>query len=147
MFVYDCQIRVRYGETDQMGYLYYGNYALYFEVARAEAMRSFGITYKYMEEEIGVMLPVMTMNTRYLRPAKYDELLTVRTIIKEQPTDFMRFHYEVYGENKKLGVSSEVKLAFINRKTMRRCVCPDYLLDHLKPYFIKKEEGGLLVEP
>ena len=82
MYQHQTQIRVRYGETDQMGYLYYGNYALYYEVGRTDAIRQLGLTYKWMEQN-GVALPVAECNLQYLRPAFYDELLTVNTIIKE----------------------------------------------------------------
>ena len=83
MFVHEQKIRVRYAETDQMGYVYYGNYAAYYEVARTEMLRQTGFSYKELEE-LGVMMPVLEMNIKYIQPAKYDELLTIKVIIKEK---------------------------------------------------------------
>ena len=135
MYTHEHAIRVRYGETDQMSYLYYGNYALYFEVARAEAMRNLGITYKYQEEVLRVMMPVMTLNTRFLRPARYDDLLTVRSTVRQLPSDFMRFHHEVFNEQGKLIAGGEVKLAFVNADTGKRASAPEYLLEQLRAFF------------
>jgi acyl-CoA thioester hydrolase len=135
MFRHESQIRVRYGETDQMGYLYYGHYAMYFEAARGEAIRSLGITYKEQEEVIGVMMPIMSLNCRYVRPLRYDELCTVRCEVRELPTDFMRFHHEIITESGKLACGADVKIAFVNKHTGKRCLAPDYLLDKVKPFF------------
>ncbi|MEP0711678.1 MAG: thioesterase family protein, partial [Algoriphagus sp.] len=101
MYIAKTQIRVRYAETDQMSYVYYGNYAMYFEVARVEAMRSIGFSYKEMEDE-GVMMPVLESHFRYLRPGKYDELLTIKTSIPTLPGAKIRFEYEVYNEAEEL---------------------------------------------
>jgi acyl-CoA thioester hydrolase len=135
MYIHETDIRVRYGETDQMGYLYYGNYALYYEVGRAEAMRALGITYREQEAEIGVMMPVMYLQSRYLRPAKYDELVRVRSEVRQLPTDQMRFFHEIRNEEGKLLNAGEVKLAFVDRQTGKRCQAPDYLLDKLAPFW------------
>src|ERR1041384_2936714 len=98
MFTATIQIRVRYGETDQMGYMYYGNYALYYEVGRVEALRTLGVSYKEMEEQ-GIMLPVAELHTKYLRPALYDDLVTVKTTLKELPAHHkIQFHSELYNE-------------------------------------------------
>ena len=90
MYTHDFQKRVRYGETDQMGYLYYGNYAQYYEIGRVEMLRSLGLTYKAMEEELGVMMPVLSLQMRYVRPAYYDELLTIRTALRRIPDQFIK---------------------------------------------------------
>jgi acyl-CoA thioester hydrolase len=135
MYRHETKVRVRYGETDQMGYLYYGNYGLYFEVARAEAMRELGITYKIQEEELGIMMPVMTLNCRFLRPAKYDNLVTVRSEVRKLPTDFMRFYHEVFNEEGKLLTAGEVKLAFVDKNTGKRSHAPEYLLNVIGKYF------------
>lgn len=135
MYRHESHIRVRYGETDQMGYLYYGNYALYYEVARAEAMRALGITYQEQESVIGVMMPVMYMQSRFLRPARYDELVTVRSEVRKLPTDGMRFFHEVWNEKGKLLNAGEVNLAFVMVETGKRCGAPDYLLEKLRPFF------------
>jgi acyl-CoA thioester hydrolase len=98
MFTSTTQIRVRYGETDQMGFLYYGNYALYYEVGRAEAIRSLGFTYRQLEE-LGIMMPVVELNAQYFRQALYDDLVTVKTILKELPEGpKIQFHSELYNE-------------------------------------------------
>src|SRR6056300_1254587 len=97
MYEFDYKIRVRYGETDQMGYVYYGNYALYYEVGRVEAIRSLGYTYRQMEEE-GVLMPVKKMESSYLRPVFYDELLTVKTSIQNLPDRVIVFRAEIYNE-------------------------------------------------
>ena len=96
MYSATTHIRVRYGETDQMGYLYYGYYALYYEVGRAESIRELGFTYRQLEE-MGIMMPVIELNSQYFRPALYDDLITVKTILKELPDGpKIRFHSELY---------------------------------------------------
>jgi acyl-CoA thioester hydrolase len=135
MYQYDTQIRVRYGETDQMGYLYYGNYAQYYEVGRAEAIRALGISYKMLEETHGILMPVMSLEMRFVRPALYDELLTVRTILREMPVDTIVFHMEIYNERKKLVNGGRVKLCFVEAKTNKTIVTPPYLSAKLKTFF------------
>jgi acyl-CoA thioester hydrolase len=134
MFVAETQIRVRYAETDQMGYVYYGNYAMYFEVARVEAMRSSGYSYKEMEDE-GVMMPVLESNIRYLKPGKYDELLTVRTKIPEIPSVRIRFEYEVFNEQSELITEGWTTLTFLKKENHRPTRPPQNLLALLKQYF------------
>ena len=136
MFTYDTQIRVRYGETDQMGYLYYGHYAQYFEVGRAETIRSLGISYKEMETDLGIMMPVMSLQMRYVRPALYDELLTIRTTLRQLPESTMTFHHEIFNEKKKLVNGGSVKLCFVDMKLGKTVAPPQYLLDKLAPYFL-----------
>ncbi|MGK0317593.1 MAG: acyl-CoA thioester hydrolase [Saprospiraceae bacterium] len=135
MFIHEHQKRIRYGETDQMGYLYYGNYALLFEIGRVEAIREMGTTYKYMEEEMGVMMPVIFMECRYLAPAKYDELITIRTILKELPTKIIEFHHEILNESGKLIHRGVVKLFFIDMKTNKRVSTPSFLTNKIKHLF------------
>lgn len=135
MFFHNTQIRVRYGETDQMGYLYYGNYAEYYEVGRVEALRTLGITYRDMETKYQVMMPVMSLEMRFVRPALYDELLTVRTTIKEYPLSNIVFEMEIFNEHNKLVNGGRVKLCFIDANTRRRIDTPAILLESLKPYF------------
>lgn len=134
MFQAETQIRVRYAETDQMGYVYYGNYAMYFEVARVEALRSIEFSYKKMEEE-GVMMPVLEQTTKYLRPGKYDELLTIKTSIKEMPGIRIAFEYEVFNEGEGLITIGKTILTFLKKDTHKPSRPPQYLLDLLKPYF------------
>ncbi len=135
MIQHETKIRVRYGETDQMGYLYYGNYAQYYEVGRAELIRSVGITYKKMEEEHGIMMPVTSMNIRYIRPALYDELLTIKTSLRHLPEQFITFHYEIYNEKGKLVNGATVRLCFMDITTKKRVSTPEYLQKELSSFF------------
>lgn len=135
MYTHDCQKRVRYGETDQMGYLYYGNYAQYYEIGRVEMMRALGFSYKEMEEQLGVMMPVMTMEIRYLRPIFYDELVTIKTTLKELPGREISFWVEIFNEAGKLANGGKVKLCFVDIKSKKRVPAPEHLLEKLHPYF------------
>jgi acyl-CoA thioester hydrolase len=135
MYSFDTQVRVRYGETDQMKYLYYGNYALYYEVGRVELMRSLGVTYRKLEEEHRVMMPVVALQQRFVRPAFYDDLLTIRTTIRELPASFITFHCEIFNEQKKLLNGGSVRLCFVDMETNKTIETPDFLLNQLKPYF------------
>lgn len=137
MYVHDCHKRIRYGETDQMGYLYYGNYALLYEIGRSEAIRDLGTSYHYMESELKVMMPVIHMQSRYLRPLKYDTHARIRTILKELPSKMIHFHHEIYDDADQLCHRGEVKLFFIDMNTQNRVDTPAYLLDLLSPYFEK----------
>jgi acyl-CoA thioester hydrolase len=134
MFVSSTQIRVRYGETDQMGFVYYGNYPLYFEVARAEAMRQIGMTYKQMEE-MGVFMPISKMEIKYFRPGRYDDLLTIKTIIKQVPSSRMIFDYEVYNDEGTLLCWGNTELAFISSQTNRPVRAPDWFLVKMEKVF------------
>lgn len=135
MFNSETTIRVRYSETDQMNVVYHGNYAQYFEVARAEAIREMGITYKEMEE-MGIVMPIVELHTKFLRPAKYDDLLTIKTQLRELPTNHrVEFHHEVYNEEGKLLTIGRVVLYFLDAKTMARSAMPAALAAHLLPYF------------
>ncbi len=129
------QVRVRYAETDQMNVVYYGNYAQYFEVGRVESIRQLSYTYKDMETS-GVIMPVVELNVRYLRPATYDDLLTIKTHIRELPTDHrIEFHQEVFNEQGKLLTSGKVLLYFLDLATRRKTNMPDILREKLAPYF------------
>lgn len=135
MFESSTQIRVRYSETDQMNVVYHGNYAQYFEVARAEAIREMGITYKEMEE-MGIVMPIVELHTKFLRPAVYDDLLTIKTQLRELPKDHrIEFHHEVYNESDKLLTIGRIVLYFLDAKTMARTVMPEALKKHLNPFF------------
>lgn len=134
MFTAENTVRVRYAETDQMGYVYYGNYAMYYEVGRVEALRQAGFSYRQMEEK-GIIMPVLEIHSRYLKPGKYDELLTIRTMIREMPGIRIRFHYEVINEQGELINEGETTLVFLNKNSHRPCRPPEFLLELLKPYF------------
>ncbi|WP_160068973.1 acyl-CoA thioesterase [Sphingobacterium bovisgrunnientis] len=134
MFVHEEKIRVRYAETDQMGYVYYGNYAAYYEVARTEMLRKTGFSYKELEE-MGVMMPVLEMNIKYSQPAKYDELLTIKVIIKEKPSVRIKFEYEVYDEAGTLLNIGNTQLVFVDMARNRPCKAPDVFMQKMEPYF------------
>jgi acyl-CoA thioester hydrolase len=136
MFTTETRIRVRYAETDQMGVVYHSNYFLYFEVARAESIRELGFTYADMEK-IGVIMPVIEVQCRYLRPALYDDLLTVKVILRELPVHHkIEFHHEVFNEKHEMLASGKIILYFMESKTMKRTTMPEPLLQKLQPYFI-----------
>lgn len=129
------QIRVRYGETDQMGYLYYGNYALYYEVGRTNLIRELGLTYRELEAQ-GVIMPVAELRSKYLRPALYDDLVTVKTILKELPVDHkITFHSELYNEEGALLNIGATTLVFLELPDKQRMNMPAILRDKLSPYF------------
>ncbi|MBC7554380.1 MAG: acyl-CoA thioesterase [Taibaiella sp.] len=135
MFTATTHIRVRYGETDQMGYLYYGNYALYYEVGRAEAIRQLGFTYRQLEE-MGIMMPVAELNVQYYRPALYDELITVKTILKELPqSSKIQFHTELYNEEGVFLNKGVTTLVFFDPVEKKKVEMPPELFDRLKPFF------------
>lgn len=135
MFIAETNIRVRYAETDQMDVVYYGNYAQYFEVGRVEAIRQLGYSYKDMENS-GVMMPVVELQCKYLRPAHYDDLLTVKTILRELPEGHrIEFHQEVYNEQGKLLTAGKVVLYFLDMKTRTRTTMPVPLRNALVPFF------------
>ncbi len=124
----EIQIRVRYGETDQMGVVYHGNYALYLEMGRIEWLRKMGISYKNMEEN-GIMLPVISMTLNYKRPAHYDDLINVKTQLKSRPSARIEFEYEITNEQGEILTTATVVLVFIDMKTNRPIRAPQYILD------------------
>ena len=135
LFTHETHRRVRYSETDKMGYLYYGNYSAYYEVARAEMLRSQGLTYAQMEEEWAVMMPVMSLRMRYVRPAHYDDMLLMRTTLRRLPERTITFHTDIYNEAGKLVNGGEVKLCFVDWNTKETVAVPPRLLAKLLPYF------------
>lgn len=140
MFIATTQIRVRYGETDQMGYLYYGNYALYYEVGRAEAIRQLGFTYRELEE-MGIMMPVVELNSQYFRPALYDDLITVKTVLKElSEGSKIQFHSELYNEAAMLLNKGVTTLVFYDPKEKKKTNMPAELYSRLAPFFNKSHE-------
>ncbi len=135
MYESTTQMRVRYAETDQMNIVYYGNYAQYFEVGRVESIRQLGFTYKDMEAR-GVIMPVVELHIRYLRPATYDDLLTVKTQIRELPHDHrIEFFQEVYNEEGKMLTSGKVQLYFLDAATRRKTNIPEELREKLSAFF------------
>ena len=128
-------IRVRYSETDQMGIVYYGNYAQYFEIGRVETLRQIGISYADIENNIGVFMPVMSMEVKYIRPIRYDERITIETQILALPEDVIRFRSYIYNDKKELLNTGMVKLCFLEKETNKRIKTPQIIIDRLKPYF------------
>ncbi|HNS11564.1 MAG TPA: thioesterase family protein [Bacteroidia bacterium] len=134
MFISEVQIRVRYAETDQMGYVYYGNYAAFFEVGRVEALRALGFSYRKLENA-GYMLPVMNYNIDYLKPAHYDDLLTIKTSIPLIPSARIHFEYETYNEQEVLINKASTTLVFIDRASNKPCKPPQDFLQAISKYF------------
>lgn len=135
MFTSEVRIRVRYGETDRMGYVYYGNYAEYFEVGRVEALRDLGLSYRDMEDS-GILLPVSDYSVKYLKPAYYDELLTIRTSIPEIPSSArLKFLYETYNESGTKLNFGETTLVFVKKDTGRPTAAPESFVEKIRKYF------------
>jgi len=135
MLTFDFKKRVRYAETDKMGYLYYGNYAKYYEIGRVETMRSVGMLYKELEDTHNIMLPVLSLQSRYLAPAYYDELLTIRSIIKTLPDKMIVFNHEIYNEKEECINTGEVKLFFVNMETGKRISLPAKFQEQFQLHF------------
>jgi acyl-CoA thioester hydrolase len=135
MFSSETKIRVRYAETDQMGVVYHSNFFLYYEVSRAESIRQLGFTYADMEK-MGVIMPVVEVQSKFLQPALYDDLLTIKAILKEMPAHHkVEFHHEVYNEKNELLATGKIILYFMEAKTMKRTSMPEQLFKKLQPYF------------
>ncbi len=140
MFIYDVTgIRVRYADTDQMGYVYYGNYARYYEIGRVEALRALGFHYKEMEDS-GIMMPVYDLHCKFHQPARYDDLLTIRVKILRPPTVRVCFEYEIRNQEQLLLNTGSTTLVFQNIKTGKLCPCPEDLSDKLRPFFSEHNE-------
>ena len=130
---FQFKVRVRYAETDQMGVVYHGNYAQYFEMGRVEWLRNLGVSYKWMEEN-GIMLPVVSLTMNYKKPARYDDELTVKTILKSQTGVKIEFDYEIYNESQELLTTGNSILVFVDMKTGKPTFPPDYVNDKLKDF-------------
>ena len=134
MFSSRISLRVRYAETDRMGYVYYGNYAQYFEVARVECLRSLGFTYKKIEDD-GITLPVFHYEVKFFKPAYYDDELTIVTKVRELPLARIIFDYETFNSKNELLNRASTTLVFIDSKKARPCKAPNELVEMLKKYF------------
>ena len=136
MFTTKTQIRVHYALTDQMGMVYHGNYAQFYEIGRTESIRELGYTYKDIEA-MGIIMPVVDIHSRFLRPAKYDDLLTVKTDLREMPLHHkIVFHSEIYNEASELLNTGTVTLYFMQADGMKRVEMPHQLKERLEKYFI-----------
>ncbi len=135
MYTHSTQIRIHYALTDQMGVVYYGNYAQFYEIGRTEAIRQLGLTYKDIEV-LGIIMPVVETNSSFLRPAKYDDIITVKTILQSLPTNYsITFYTEIYSQANKLLNKGSTTLYFIDAVTMKRANIPAALFNGLKEYF------------
>lgn len=144
MFEETIQLRVRYHDCDPLGIVYHGHYAKFFEIGRTEAMRKHDFSYKKLEE-LGFAMPVVEMNIKYFRPARYDELMDIKTIIRDWPEKKIIFSSEIYNQDEQLLTSSETTFVYVKKDSLRRCHIPEIVLDHLRPFFadefkILKEE-------
>jgi acyl-CoA thioester hydrolase len=126
----EISFRVRYGETDQMGIVYHGNYPQYLEMGRVEWLRALGISYKSMEEN-GILLPVISLQINFKKSAVYDDLITVKTILKKTPMVRIEFDYVIYRNSNEILATANTVLAFMNKDTNRPLRCPDYILEKL----------------
>ena len=134
MFVHSTKIRVRYADTDQMGYMYYGKYAEFYEVGRVEMLRSLGLTYKAMEDS-GIIMPVTELKCKYIKPAFYDEEITVKVILENMPSVRIHFRYELSNEKYELINLGETTLVFISQENKRPCLAPEDFLTKLNVHF------------
>jgi len=137
MYAAETQVRVRYSETDQMQYVYYGNYATYYEVGRVEVLRQLGITYKSLEDS-GVMMPVLETHSYFHKPAKYDDLLTIKIRIPQLPLVKIKFEYEIFHEDGTKLHSGDTTLAFIEMKSGKPIRAPETMIKLLAPFYNAK---------
>ena len=134
MFTSKTTVRVRYSETDKMGVVYHGNYAQYLEIGRTDALRQIGLTYKSFEDN-GIMMPVLSLNCKYLKSAYYDDELTIVTMLKEIPKVRIHFYFEIYNQQNELITKAEVELVNMDMKTNKLTMAPTVLIEALKPFF------------
>lgn len=134
MYTFETRVRVRYAETDQMGYVYYGNYATYYEVGRVELFRSLGFSYKALEDS-GIMLPVIELQSKFLKPAKYDEEITVKASLNEKPSVKIRFDYELFNQRGELLNTGSTTLVFVDKQRNKPCAAPAEFLARLQGHF------------
>jgi acyl-CoA thioester hydrolase len=134
MYQFETNIRVRYADTDQMGYVYYGNYARFYEIARVEGLRNLGLTYKELES-MGVMMPVFENNSKYIAPALYDENLTIKTTIEKKPLVRIKFDYEIRNEQNIIIHTGNTLLVFVDMHSGKPCKMPEIMENILAPYF------------
>ena len=127
----EIEIRIRYGETDQMGVVYHGNYTQYLEMGRIEWLRKLGVSYKKMEQE-GIMLPVLSLNLNFKKSARYDDVIKVKTQLKKIPSVRIEFDYEITNHKEEILTTANTVLVFVNMKTNKPMKCPQYLLDKLQ---------------
>ena len=135
MILFEFQKRVRYNETDQMGYMYHGNYAQYYETGRVEWLRAMGLNYRDFEEHHGIFMPVVSLQMRFVRPARYDELLTIQTTLRELPEKFITFHVKILNKERQLVNGGSVRLCFFDRDRQQTISAPDFLVEQIRKEF------------
>lgn len=135
MYTFDSTARVSYKDTDRMGYSYYGNYPTYYEIGRTELFRSLGMPYKFFEDN-GIMMPVLSMNVKYIKPAYYDDVLTIKTFLKELPSARIKFDYEIYNADGQLINIGDTVLVFVDGTTKKPMRAPEILIKEIEKYFI-----------
>ncbi len=131
MIEHITKVRVRYAETDKMGFVYYGNYPTYYEIGRTELLRSLGSTYRKLEEE-GVLMPVINLQIQYKKPAQYDDFITIKTVVKDFTPARITFTYTLFNEMDELLNTGETTLIFMNPSTMKPIRAPQWFLKLLK---------------
>lgn len=134
MYVHETKIRVRYSETDQMGYVYNGNYAQYYEVGRVEMLRSLGMSYQSMESA-GVMMPLLELKCKFIKPAFYDQEITIKTIVKALPGVRIYFEYELFNEAEELINIGHTTLVFFDMEKKKPCAPPENFMSRIAHYF------------
>lgn len=134
MYSFSTKTRVRYSETDQMGYVYYGNYASFYEIGRVELFRSLGTSYRELEES-GIMMPVYELKSKFHKPAKYDDEIIIKSIINTIPELRIQFLYQIFNQNNELINSGETTLVFVDMKTNQLCKIPSQLSVPLLKHF------------
>ena len=137
MISHDCKIRVWYKHTDQMGICHHSNDVCYDEAARSGVLRALGMSFAEVEKR-GIMMPILEVQSKYRKPAYYDELLTVRIILRELPTTRINFFYEIYNEQGQLINTGMTQLGFIHSDTRRPCRCPEWYLDLIRAHWTEE---------
>ena len=135
MYTFETKTRVTYQDTDRMGYSYYGNYPTYYEIGRTELFRSLGMPYKFFEDN-GIMMPVLSMSVKYIKPAYYDDILTIKTYLKELPSARIKFEYEIFNIDGKLINIGDTVLVFVDGTTKKPIRAPEILINEIEKYFI-----------
>jgi acyl-CoA thioester hydrolase len=135
MIEHETIFRVGYADTDQMGFVHHSNYAKFYEAARWETMREMGLQYKEIENK-GIYMPVISMKFDFIKPAFYDDVLTIKTIIREMPRARMKFEYELYNQSGDLINTAEIILAFVVKESLKPCIPPEYFLQSLQKHFL-----------
>ncbi|MBE6174203.1 MAG: acyl-CoA thioesterase [Rikenellaceae bacterium] len=130
MISFDAEIRVGYKDTDKMGIVHHSNYIVYYEMARVAALRAWGLSYDEMEKR-GIISPILDVSSKYIQPAYFDDLLTVRAFIEEMPMVRMKVRYEIYNQEGTLINTGHTTLGFLNAETRRPCRVPQYVVEGL----------------